>query len=983
MSKLKALLLSFECSKKSFRFKHLHYSIIIQQTVTFFNFVSLRLCDFAVYIFDNQFTAKAQRRKEKIIFVLFLVNILLLKATLCCYLRIQEISRYSRNDSRRINKYVYKNFQVLNGFYLIDFQAKANYQLTTINCPLTYSPYLCSKISIFDKNYRMENQALFADIILPLALPQMYTYLISKELEPSVAIGKRVVVQFGKKKLYTALVRRIHTLPPSEYEIKEIIAILDEKPIISEQQFQFWEWIANYYLCTLGEVMKAALPSGLKLESETQLFYNQEFTDKDTLTEKETKVADIIENHNVILIDDLQSIVKQRNLLAIVKSLIDKNVIFVEENLNENYKIKTESYIKLNDCISTESQLQRIFAELEKAPKQLEILMVFAQNLFQAPIKSWAEFEMKKKSLNEKSKAAPAALNTLIDKNILKLIEKQVDRIDKRAIATKAISELNDFQQDALLHIEQEFEKQQVVLLHGITSSGKTEIYIHLIHKTLLEGKQVLYLLPEIALTTQIINRLRSVFGNLVGVYHSKFNDAERVEIWSNILEHNSQQSTKYQIILGVRSSIFLPFSKLGLIIVDEEHENTFKQYDPSPRYNARDSALFLAKLHNAKTLLGTATPSFESYYNAQQKKYGLVEIKRRYLDIQLPEVQIVDVAEAYRKKMMNSHFSFTLLEHIKEALEQKEQVILFQNRRGFSPFLQCNTCGWIPHCKYCDVCLTYHKNINQLVCHYCGYSYSTPTLCNACGDAAIQTKGFGTEKLEDELPLFFPEARVARLDLDSTRSKKAYHTIIGDFEQQRVDILIGTQMITKGLDFDNVSLVGIMNADSMLNYPDFRAFERSYQLMAQVSGRAGRKHKRGKVIIQTMQPKIDVLNDVINNNFAHLYYKQLDERKLYKYPPFYRLIRITLKHKQKEKVVFAAAEMAKQLHNYFTQNVLGPEEPYINRIQNFFLQTILLKIEKDKSQSQTKKILQNIIVNIKTNFDFGQLIIAVDVDPM
>lgn len=730
-------------------------------------------------------------------------------------------------------------------------------------------------------------------------------------------------------------------------------------------------------MCSLGEVYKAALPSGLKLESETKILPNINFSDFSNFSENEELIFNALESKNVLTIKETNLLTERKNSLPIIKSLLDKKAIFVEEKLKDTYKPKIEKYVSLKSEITNE-ELNNIFDKLSKAQKQLELLMAYIKlsNFFQPN----ATTEIKKSDLLKIPNASQQAYTSLIKKNIFTEHKKEISRIlnTNKVISEKNI--LNTYQQKALKEIKENFETKDVVLLHGVTSSGKTEIYIHLINETIKAGKQILYLLPEIALTTQIISRLKNVFGEKIGVYHSKFNDFERVEIWNNILDKNNEN--KYDIVLGVRSSIFLPFSNLGLIIVDEEHENTYKQFDPAPRYNARDAAIVLAKLHNAKTLLGTATPSIETFYNTKNDKFALVELKHRYKNIEMPEIIVADIHRATLKKQMKSIFTPTLLENIQLALDKNKQIILFQNRRGFSPYLQCATCGWIPRCKNCDVSLTYHKHSNSLVCHYCGYTTKVNQTCEACGSSTMQTKGFGTEKIEEEISIFFPDAKVARMDLDSTRSKNAYQKIIQNFENHNIDILIGTQMISKGLDFDDVEVVGILNADSMLYYPDFRAYERSYQLMSQVSGRAGRKNKRGKVIIQTTKPDHKIIKNVIDNDYIGMFNSELIDRKQFRYPPFTRIIKITLKHKNIETLNRASQKFADELKQTFGNRIVGPQSPIINKIQLFYLKTILIKIEKTKSIAKTKQIISKSAIKINTIDNYKNLHIIIDVDP-
>ena len=825
----------------------------------------------------------------------------------------------------------------------------------------------------------MSSQKYFADVILPLPLKQLFTYSIPANLFNDTKVGKRVIVQFGARKIYTAIVHSIHTNEPKDYKTKDIVSILDQKAIVNGLQLKLWEWIANYYMCSVGEVFKAALPSGLKLESETKVIYNPQYIEHQKFSSSETLILDFLASKNIASINEISNALNRKDSLPIIKSLLEKKSVILEEKIKDNYKPKTESYIKLHKNINSEPKLNETFEQLSGAPKQLHVLMSFIQQ--SGCFMQEKTRDVTKKKLIEESKTNSSLIKALIDKQILTEYDKNISRLEHSKSEQTEIKSLSEAQQKAHDEILELFNKKDVILLHGVTSSGKTEIYIHLIKEQIEQGKQVLYLLPEIALTTQIINRLKSVFGNRVGVYHSKFSDSERVEVYQNIL--NPDKEKKYDVILGVRSSLFLPFSNLGLIIVDEEHENTYKQYDPAPRYNARDCSMVLAQMHKAKVLLGTATPSIETYFNAKANKYGLVKLTTRYQNIHLPENQLVDILRAKKRKEMKSHFSPELIDKIKYALSLDEQVILFQNRRGFAPYLECDMCGWIPYCTNCDVSLTYHRHNNETVCHYCGHTVKAPKTCKACGNSAIQTRGFGTEKIEDEIKIFFPEAKVARMDLDSTRKKNAYQNIISDFEDGKIDILIGTQMVSKGLDFDNVSLVGILNADNMLNYPDFRAFERSYQLIAQVSGRAGRKNKQGKVIIQTSNPAHPILQFVLDNRYDDMYKSQLLERKNFNYPPFYRIINVSIRHKKEDIAKKASHQLGIQLRKVFNKRVLGPEPPIISRVQNLFIQNIILKIERERSFQKAKDLLAEQILNIITSEQFKTVRITVDVDPV
>ncbi|MFO7829521.1 MAG: primosomal protein N' [Bacteroidales bacterium] len=825
----------------------------------------------------------------------------------------------------------------------------------------------------------MSNLPLFADVILPLPLKQLFTYSIPDSMQNSIGIGKRVIVQFGKRKIYAAIVHSVHNNKPKDYKTKDIVSVLDENPIVNESQLKLWQWIANYYMCSLGEVFKASMPSGLKLESETKVIYHAENIDPVKFNSTESLILDYLEKTNIASVNDISNALNRKDALPVIKSLLEKKAVILEEKLKESYKPKTEIFIGLHESVKTEKQLNETFDSLKNAPKQLDVLMRFIQLSGKFMKKESAE--VSKTVLIKESKSNHQTIKSLIKKNILTEYEQITSRLDHSASSTKEIKQLSIAQQHAYDAIHNEFEQKQVALLHGVTSSGKTEIYIQLIKEQIEKGKQVLYLLPEIALTAQIINRLKTVFGNRVGIYHSKFNDGERVEVYQNVMSSNTENN--YDIILGVRSSLFLPFSNLGLIIIDEEHENTYKQYDPAPRYNARDSAIVLAQIHKAKVLLGTATPSIESYFNAISGKYGFVELITRFQDIKLPEIILTDTRRARKRKEMKSHFTPLLLENIEQSLERKEQIILFQNRRGFAPFLECETCGWIPYCTQCDVTMTYHKHKNELICHYCGYTIPSPKACKACGNTSMITRGFGTEKIEDDIKIFFPDAKVKRMDLDSTRSKFAYENIISGFEMGEIDILIGTQMVSKGLDFDNVGLVGILNADNMLNFPDFRAFERSYQLMAQVSGRAGRKNKQGKVIIQTSNPEHPILQFVLDNKFEEMYKSQMYDRKNYNYPPFCRLINISIKHKKADLVEKSSNQLAVNLKKIFGKRVLGPESPVISRIQNLYIKKILLKVERQRSFEKAKQLLDQQIIRLVTMDDFKTIQISIDVDPV
>lgn len=818
----------------------------------------------------------------------------------------------------------------------------------------------------------------FVDVILPLPLHGCFTYSLSAEWADEVQAGCRVVVPFGRKKYYTAIVRNVHQCAPTEYEVKEVSALLDAGPILLPVQFRFWEWLADYYLCTQGDVYKAALPSGLKLESETVVEYNPDYEAEASLPEKERRVLDLLSAEPEQCVTKLEKESGIKNILSVIKSLLDKEAIFVKEELRRTYKPKTETRVRLTAGARNEHRLHIFFDELQRrAPKQLDLLMKYIE--LSGCLNGQRVKEVSKSELLKRASATPNVFSGLVERGVFEVYQQEVGRLNTNApAATLPLNPLNEHQQRALHGIQDSFRTKNVCLLHGVTASGKTEIYIHLIAEAIRQGKQVLYLLPEIALTTQITERLQRVFGSRVGIYHSKFPDAERVEIWQKQLSDDG-----YDLILGVRSSVFLPFRRLGLVIVDEEHENTYKQQDPAPRYHARNAAIVLAAMYGAKTLLGTATPSVESWFNATNGKYGLVELKERYKEIQLPEIIPVDIKELHRKKRMNGPFSPLLLQYVREALEQREQVILFQNRRGFAPMVECNTCGWVPKCKNCDVSLTYHKGLNQLTCHYCGYTYQLPRVCPACEGTDLRNRGFGTEKIEDDIRAIFPEARVARMDLDTTRTRTAYERIISDFEQGKTDILIGTQMVSKGLDFEHVSVVGILNADTMLNYPDFRAYERAFQLMAQVAGRAGRKNKRGRVVLQTKSMDHAIIPQVIANDFEGMVGGQLAERQLFHYPPYYRLVYVYLKNRNETLLDLMAQTMAGKLRAVFGNRVLGPDKPPVARVQTLFIRKIIVKIENNAPMARARELLVQVQKEMLAEDRFKSLVVYYDVDPM
>ena len=759
---------------------------------------------------------------------------------------------------------------------------------------------------------------LYVDVLLPLPLEGLFTYAVPEEMEAQVRFGVRLVVPLGRSKTYVAIAVKIHGQQP-EFKVKPVLEVMDEEPILTESQFNLWRWIADYYMSPLGEVYNAAMPLGLK----------------------------------------------QR----------------------DGFKPKMETYITLTPIYRNEQALHIALDQLARSPKQQKVFIDYLA------LSHWDEFpderaerqrsEVSRDELMNYSHCTSTVLKNLIERKMLMTYEKEVGRLNHAGEPhLDQVKPLNEAQQEAYNQILFSFLSKNVTLLHGVTSSGKTEIYIHLIRQALERHEQVLYLLPEIALTVQIRERLQKVFGSRLGIYHSKYSDAERVEIWKKQLSSNP-----YDVILGARSAVFLPFQKLGLIIIDEEHETSFKQQDPAPRYHARSVAIMMAAKMgqgtDCKVLLGTATPSMESYYNAVNGKYGLVTLNSRYQDIQLPEIQIVDIKDLQKRKMMQGPFSPLLLGSIKKALAAGEQVILFQNRRGFAPMIECRQCGWVPHCTNCDVSLTFHKNIQQLTCHYCGYTYQVPTVCPCCGSTELKGRGYGTEKIEDQVMEIFPEARVARMDLDTTRTRSAYERIISDFSAGRTNLLIGTQMVSKGLDFDKVSVVGILNADSMLNYPDFRAYEHAYMMMAQVSGRAGRKGKQGLVLLQTKSPQLPVINQVVHNDYEGFYKDLLEERKSFRYPPFYHLIYIYMKHRYDQTVNTAAIEMGSLLRQWFGDRVLGPDKPSIAKVKQLNIRKIVLKLENGIDMKRVREYLNLAQEKLLKETRYNSLQIYFDVDPL
>lgn len=815
----------------------------------------------------------------------------------------------------------------------------------------------------------------FIEVIVPVPLPRLFTYSVGEEWMHQVGIGKRVLVPFGNQKIYAAVINNINAVAPEGYVAKAIISVLDDVPVVTEKQLALWQWIQKYYLCNLGDVMHAALPAALKLNSETKIVLNPEAELPNiVLTDDEFLVMEALHSVKSLTLKEISKILDRKYVFPVVKSLMRKNITLSVEDVKEDFKIPLVHYVKLSAATADADFLKKEFDKLEKkAPKQLDVMM---QQMMLSP--HFPDGKVPQRELLKKSGGNTTTLQQLVKKNLLIItLEKEIGH---RTDSKTDFYVLNAAQQDALNQIQEGFTSKKVGLLHGVTSSGKTEIYIRLIDDCLKKGKQALYLLPEIALTTQMIHRLEKHFGKSLLVYHSRFNDNERATTWTKLIEASSNEEPF--LVLGARSAVFLPFSNLGLVIVDEEHEPSYKQFDPAPRYHARDTAIVLASLYDADVLLGSATPSIESYYNARRGKYFLTELFARHADIAPPLIQLVNIKELTLRRQMKSHFSPLLIQSMEAELNKGKQIILFQNRRGYAPVIQCHHCNWIPHCNNCDVALTYYKRADILRCHYCGYTAQIPLKCPSCGETDLRQHGFGTEKIEDELQIFFPEKKIARLDLDSTRGKHSYKEIIYRFETRETDILVGTQMVTKGLDFDNVSLVGILNADSLINFPDFRAYERSFQMLQQVSGRAGRKNEQGKVIIQSYNPSHTILQFVVNNDYKAFIDFELAERQKFHYPPYYRLTEITLKGKQPDRTDEAAKILSMELKKYFP-DTMGPVSPVVSRIKNYYLRTIMVKNSKKISASETRAAMLAAFEKYRLHEKSKNILVHIDVDPV
>jgi primosomal protein N' (replication factor Y) len=814
---------------------------------------------------------------------------------------------------------------------------------------------------------------LYAEVIIPLLLPRNYTWEVPEALQAKLVPGCRVEVNLGKSKRYAGVVKRLHSEKPDWVETKPILNVLDVEPVLFEEQLKLWEWIASYYMCSEGEVMAAALPAHFKLSSESILVFNEEFGDDfSTLDHDEYLVGEALLLKKELRLNEVQQLLDSAHVYPVINRLIHKKVCYVWEALKQTYKPRMENYVVLAAAYRKEEALEELLnnnARLQRAEKQMELLLAFLHL-------TRTEGEVTRPSLLKKSGASDAQLKGLVDKKILEIEKRSVDRLLYLPPQVNIDFELTAVQQTALEELRTQLQEKPVCLLQGVTSSGKTQLYIHLIADAIQQGSQVLFLLPEIALTSQIIRRLQKHFGGHIGIYHSRFSHNERVEIWNKV------KSGELKVVLGARSSLFLPFQNLSLIICDEEHDSSYKQQEPAPRYHGRDAAIYYATLFGAKTVLGSATPSLESYYNAQTGKYGFVKLNERFGELALPKIEMIDLRKVERKDKERVIISPSLQEAIIQTIAQKKQVILFQNRRGYSPYQVCMVCGWIPQCRYCDVSLTFHKLSNKLQCHYCGATYPPVHTCAACGNHQFTQRNFGTEKIEEILQETFPEAKVARMDVDTVRGKQAHDTLIQQFEQQRIDILVGTQMVVKGLDFDHVGLVGILDADGLLQFADFRVHERAFQLMEQVSGRAGRKGQQGQVLIQTLQPAHPLLLFVQQHDYEKMYNDELPKRKQFGYPPFTRIVHITFRHRFKEIVVQAAQKYASSLQNRYGSYMVGPAEPVIGRIRNLYLMELMLKLPKDpKLVAQCKRDLMEQMAILHQEKRFRSVVILPDVD--
>ena len=820
--------------------------------------------------------------------------------------------------------------------------------------------------------------AKFANVILPLPISGSFTYSVPSIYEDEIEVGSRVLVQFGKKNYYTGIVELVHNNQPSGYEVKEIMMVLDAKPIVRHPQLKLWNWLAEYYLCSVGEVYKAAVPSGLKVESETYILLNSdyEYDENVNLTERMALIIQLLDRNGRMKISEIERETGFKNLGTLVNKMLEIGLVLIDERIVDKYRARKETLVRLNCDRNDNEALHGFFDIVKRARLQEKMLIAYLD--LSAWMQSATPKEVLKSDLLERSGASPAVLKGLVDKGVLEIYKKEINRFTVDVSESAELPQLSNAQLAAYNSILDKWKENKVTLLRGVTGSGKTEIYSHLINDVLNLGQQVLYLVPEISLTTQLTSRLQKIFGKRLLIYHSKFSDNERVDVWKKLLSTHEPL-----IVLGVRSSVFLPFAKLGLVIVDEEHESSYKQYDPAPRYNARDAAIVLASMHGAATLLGSATPAVETYYKAKNGRFGLVELLERFDGIRMPEVKVVDMRDQRKRKECRGLYSNPLLVASRKALGEGKQVIMFQNRRGYAPMVECKECAWVPKCKNCDVSLVFHRNIRELRCHYCGYSMTLPNLCPVCGQDSVETYGYGTERIADDLNEIFNEYRVARMDLDTTRNKDAYEDIIEDFSSHKTDILVGTQMVTKGLDFERVRVVGVLNADSILNYPDFRSNERAFNMIEQVAGRAGRKNEVGEVYVQTTDPNNQIIEKVKTHDYEGYYVEQIDERQRFAYPPFTKIVNIYLKHKDERMVNSLAVNYVLELRKIFGNRVLGPEKPIVGRVANYYIQSIMLKMEANASMRKVKDLLRTVYERVSIDKNMRSAILYYDVDPV
>ena len=820
--------------------------------------------------------------------------------------------------------------------------------------------------------------AKFANVILPLPISGSFTYSVPSIYEDEIEVGSRVLVQFGKKNYYTGIVELVHNNQPSGYEVKEIMMVLDAKPIVRHPQLKLWNWLAEYYLCSVGEVYKAAVPSGLKVESETYILLNSdyEYDENVNLTERMALIIQLLDRNGRMKISEIERETGFKNLGTLVNKMLEIGLVLIDERIVDKYRARKETLVRLN-CDRNDNEALHGFFDIVKRARQQEKMLIAYLDL-SAWMQSATPKEVLKSDLLERSGASSAVLKGLVDKGVLEIYKKEINRFTVDVSESAELPQLSNAQLAAYNSILDKWKENKVTLLRGVTGSGKTEIYSHLINDVLNLGQQVLYLVPEISLTTQLTSRLQKIFGKRLLIYHSKFSDNERVDVWKKLLSTHEPL-----IVLGVRSSVFLPFAKLGLVIVDEEHESSYKQYDPAPRYNARDAAIVLASMHGAATLLGSATPAVETYYKAKNGRFGLVELLERFDGIRMPEVKVVDMRDQRKRKECRGLYSNPLLVASRKALGEGKQVIMFQNRRGYAPMVECKECAWVPKCKNCDVSLVFHRNIRELRCHYCGYSMTLPNLCPVCGQDSVETYGYGTERIADDLNEIFNEYRVARMDLDTTRNKDAYEDIIEDFSSHKTDILVGTQMVTKGLDFERVRVVGVLNADSILNYPDFRSNERAFNMIEQVAGRAGRKNEVGEVYVQTTDPNNQIIEKVKTHDYEGYYVEQIDERQRFAYPPFTKIVNIYLKHKDERMVNSLSVNYVMELRKIFGNRVLGPEKPIVGRVANYYIQSIMLKMEANASMRKVKDLLRTVYERVSIDKNMRSAILYYDVDPV